>query len=338
MKQFLLKMVMLFCVAIMSINANGSVTIDGLTYKLFSGTNTARLEGYESLGHELRIPQIIVYEGQEYTVTSIFLRGFFNCTGLTKVIIPSTIKDIKEPSGVDPEAYRNPFQGCINLQCIEVDKTNQWMCSVDGILFNKDKTKLYAYPAGREQTSYSIPESVTWIGGGAFGYCSHLKSVQMPNTVKILYGAFSYCKNLEEVNISENVSLIAARTFMGCSSLKFVIIPSKVWAMEEAVFMDCTSLECVVIKAVMNDVRGDTFSFMPQPSCVLYVPFSEIKKYSFYQGTVLPLEAYDPTAIHNLLANTTVNHTWYDLSGRHLSTPPVRGGVYIRDGRKVMIK
>lgn len=338
MKQFLLKMVMLFCVAIMSINANGSVTIDGLTYKLFSGTNTARLEGYESLGHELRIPQIIVYEGQEYTVTSIFLRGFFNCTGLTKVIIPSTIKDIKEPSGVDPEAYRNPFQGCISLESIEVDEANEWMCSVDGVLFNKEKTKLFAYPAGKKNSSYSIPESVTWIGGTAFAYCSNLRSVDMFDSVIKMYNAFEHCTNLQKIHISDNITLIAARTFMGCSSLTSVIIPSKVWGMGEAVFSGCTKLECVVIKAAINNVRGDTFSFMPQPSCVLYVPFSEIKKYSFYQGTVLPLEAYDPTAIHNLLANTTVNHTWYDLSGRHLSTPPVRGGVYIRDGRKVMIK
>ena len=337
-------MVMLFCVAIMSSYANGAVTVDGLTYKLFSGTNTARLEGYESLNHELIIPQTIVYEGQEYTVTSIYLRGFFDCTDLTKVTIPCTIKSIKEPNGVDPEAYRNPFAGCVNLESIEVDEANEWMCSVDGVLFNKDKTKLYAYPAGKKSNTYSIPEGVSWIGGNAFVECSNLKSIKMPNSVKTIHtGAFAVCRSLEEMFFSENATYINAYTFQGCTRLKHVVIPSMVWGMGEHVFSGCINLEYVIIKAVIDDVRGDTFSFMPQLTCILYVPASERRKYSFYAGTVLPLEAYQPTAINDIPAPQIVNGKsfngkWYDLSGRRINTTPARSGVYIHDGKKVVVK
>ena len=52
-------------------------------------------------------------------------------------------------------------------------------------------------------------------------------------------------------------------------------------------------------------------------------------------------EIPETTAIHNFpttINHQSSNHQYYDLSGRHISTPPVRGGVYIKDGKKVMVK
>ena len=59
-----------------------------------------------------------------------------------------------------------------------------------------------------------------------------------------------------------------------------------------------------------------------------------------YTATLtLPL---DDTAVRDLPSNQivnsqSVNSKWYDLSGRQLSTPPAKG-IYIRDGKKVVVK
>ncbi|WP_171682379.1 leucine-rich repeat protein [Paenibacillus planticolens] len=54
------------------------------------------------------------------------------------------------------------------LQSIEVDENNSYYSSEDGILFNKDKTTLLAYPSQRKRPFYLVPSSVTEIADCAF--------------------------------------------------------------------------------------------------------------------------------------------------------------------------
>ena len=100
------------------------------------------------------------------------------------------------------------------------------MCSVDGVLFSKDKTQLYCYPAGKKQKRYDVPEGVTWTGGDAFAYNPYLETVTVPNSVtQMCFGAFSNCANLKSVMLSESLTYIEAFSFEKCTSLKFLEIP-----------------------------------------------------------------------------------------------------------------
>ena len=53
--------------------------------------------------------------------------------------------------------------------------------------------------------------------------------------------------------------------------------------------------------------------------------------------TVVAPETEDPTAISRLQADEEAGDT-YDLSGRKVDVNTLRKGVYIRDGRKIVIK
>lgn len=82
------------------------------------------------------------------------------------------------------------FARCDNLQAIEVDETNAYYSSVDGVLFNRDGSVLVQFPAGRGG-SYSIPTGVRAIGDGAFAGCANLVKLKSLPARHPLGGAFS---------------------------------------------------------------------------------------------------------------------------------------------------
>jgi hypothetical protein len=69
-------------------------------------------------------------------------------------------------------------------------------------LFNKNKTTLVAYPAGKSG-QYAVPNSVTSIEGGAFSGCSSLTSITIPDGVtSIGHQAFNDCTSLSEIRVN----------------------------------------------------------------------------------------------------------------------------------------
>jgi len=144
------------------------------------------------------------------SVTSIGRVAFRGCTSLTSVTIGNSVTSIGE------EAFRD----CTSLKEFIVSEGNTQFSSIDGVLFNKDKTILIFYPNAKS-TSYTIPNSVTSIGEGAFSYCTSLTSVTIGNSVtSIGEEAFSYCTSLTSVTIGNSVTSIGEEAFRNCTSLK----------------------------------------------------------------------------------------------------------------------
>ena len=122
-------------------------------------------------------------------VTNIASCAVYNCGYLTSVTIPRSVASIGD----------NAFDFCYNLRDISVDEGNEAYASVDGVLFNKERTVLVTYPAGKENTAYTIPDGVTNVGRSAFWDCM-LTSIVIPESVtKIEWGAFRDCSNLKDV-------------------------------------------------------------------------------------------------------------------------------------------
>jgi hypothetical protein len=240
-----------------------TVTIDGLLYKLSEATNTAMVANDNTWDGELVIPEEVNYEGKSYTVDRIEWLAFNSCKTLTKVRIPKTIVDIKHYAQF--EDCKNPFTGCTSLESIEVDEANPNMCSVDGVLFNKDTTWLFCYPAGLRSKTYTVPDGVSRLGGNAFAYNPYLLSVQMSNSVTYMaFGIFSNCKNLKSIQLSENIKYIDAYTFESCDSLRFLDIPESVTGFAEGVFR-WSPLETILIRGTFPDgLRHDTFYFLDE--------------------------------------------------------------------------
>ncbi|WP_027454433.1 leucine-rich repeat protein [Xylanibacter brevis] len=170
------------------------VLIDGLYYVLFEESDEAIVaNGNNTWNGELRIPEKITYNEKDYTVAYIKSLAFMNCNGLTKVFIPSSIKDILHVYQ-NLDRYKNPFIYCINLDSINVDHDNQYLTSQDGVLFDKEKKELYAYPSGNSRVSYNVPEGTTKIYDLAFEGSKNLACIQIPTSVNRIGGsAFAGC-------------------------------------------------------------------------------------------------------------------------------------------------
>ena len=234
------------------------VMIGGLKYHLRSDVHEAIVSDGMNWEGTLTIPTVVNYEDQDYEVTMIESLAFHDCKTLTSVTIPATVREICHFAFNDE--IKNAFDGCTSLEGIEVDKDNQWMCSLDGVLYSRDTTKLFAYPGGAKEVSYQVPDKVTWTGANAFSGNPYLERISYPNTVRrVCYGAFRGCTNLQHVKLPEGLTYLSAYLFRDCTSLKSIDIPQGVKGMAEQVFFGCSSLIEVTLPEGVNSVGSLTF-------------------------------------------------------------------------------
>jgi hypothetical protein len=218
------------------------------------------------------------------SVTNIGKGAFKGCGGLTNVTIPGSVTTIGE----------QPFSRCESLTSINVASTNTFYSSVEGVLFDKNKTLLIQFPAGKSG-HYTIPNSVQSIGFAAFYGCKNLAGIKVPKSnikytsedgvlfdknktllisypatkngyytipdtvINIEYGAFYSASLLTSVRIPESVTSIGNYAFFDCGSLTSVTIPNSVDSIGVGAFSYCTSLTSVTIPNSIEMLQAFTF-------------------------------------------------------------------------------
>ena len=194
------------------------------------------------------------------SVTQIANNAFTWCTSLEEIIIPKSVTELGS----------SLFYGCDSLTTIIVEEDNPNYSSANGILFNKDQSKLICYPRGKTQTSYTIPKGVTAIDACAFEWQENLTSVTVPESVTALGGsAFSSCANLKTVSVLGDITAIEKYTFYDCASLTDFVIPDTVTTIGAMAFSGCSSLHSIVIPKSVTEIHNQAFdlSFL---DCVYY--------------------------------------------------------------------
>ena len=178
-----------------------------------------------------KLNEIIIPE----SVTTINSRAFYSCMSLFKIKLPANADIVGA----------NPFQECRNLQEIIVADSSEkgHISSLDGILYNADKTTLLCYPAGKTNQNYTIPDSVTTIAQMAFWQAKNLKSVTLPvGLTSIEEYAFCDCSGLESITFPAGLQKIGRLSFLRCKAIKTAVIPAGA-VIDSDAFEDCSSLK-----------------------------------------------------------------------------------------------
>ena len=171
--------------------------------------------------------------------------AFFGCKELTKVTVPAGVTFIGD----------NAFSNCPGLTEINVAAANNNYCSVDGVLYNKNQTKLIAYPGSR-QGEYTLPDNVTSVVDYAFDDCSGLTN-PVYNTHLFVRLPKSYSGKYK---IPKKIKSIACGAFAGCTKLTNVIIPISVTDIGDDAFSDCWNLSGVTIPKGVTSIGNRAFS------------------------------------------------------------------------------
>ena len=197
------------------------------------------------------------------SVTSIGIWAFLGCTGLTSITLGNNVTSIRE--GV--------FDGCTGLISINVASGNNYYSDNNGVLFNKEKTELIKYPAGKSQTSYTIPNSVTSIGKRAFYKCTGLTSITIPNSVTSIGDwVFDGCTGLTCINVASDNNYYSGNNGVLFNKKKTELIrypegesqtsytiPNSVTSIGEWAFRDCTDLTSITIPNSVTSIGNSTF-------------------------------------------------------------------------------
>ncbi|MDD7035444.1 MAG: leucine-rich repeat domain-containing protein [Firmicutes bacterium] len=209
--------------------------------------------------------KLVRYEGEDRVVeipaevTEIGERAFNNCRFLEKLIIPDSVRTIRQ------EAFRMctglaAAEGGANVVRIERDaftSTPWYKRDMGDELLIMGKVLV---SAGKGIRHAHIPEETVMIGADAFAECTLMESVEIPPAVEYIgWRAFRECMCLKDLRIPGTVKRIGWHAFEKCNRLKNLILEEGIETLENGVFSSCRSLQKAVIPESVRSFGGWMF-------------------------------------------------------------------------------
>lgn len=245
------------------------------------------------------------YDGMRYTADNVISYGMFaDCTHLQELRLPDDTREIEENAFKNCQALVSlqlpaatsrvmPSDSCDRLTTIEVSKDNNFFCSTDGVLYNKESSRLLWFPEGKEDV-ISFPANLACIGEYAFRNC-RIRRLELPSTIsEIKKGAF-YGAHLETITLPERLEMISSGLFQECRYLTSVTLGSRINYLSAYCFEGCPLQHLYITTEDMPPMcQENTFNEDIYKNCVLHVPATCVPMYrnSKYWGRFEDIKEY----------------------------------------------
>ena len=236
--------------SVFSITVFGAKSGD-FTYTVLSETDkTCKITAYSGSSKNVVIPA----ELDGYKVTAIEMLTFYMDKALT-VELPATVNTL------DGQAF-NQMNSTVNS--ITVAEDSPYFSSVDGVLYNKDKTALVVYPAAKSDETYNVIDGVKSIYKYAFSDTYITKEIILPDSLQVIEdNAFDTCKSLVKINLPVGLKSIGSKAFTNCDSVESLVIPDSVTYIGTMAFGNSESLKSVSLPNTLEVISASMFQ-----SCV----------------------------------------------------------------------
>ena len=174
------------------------------------------------------------------TVTAIGEGAFADLSGLKTIIIPGTVKEIRQ----------NAFRNNADLENVILQ---------EGVEVIGDR----AFQECGNLKNVELPESLIEIGASAFFRCSSINNIIIPSKIEIINAyTFYYCTSLTNIELPEGLQMIGSMSFGECNSLEEIYIPGSVNSINSTAFMRCTSLNNIEVASGNQHYKYDEASGM----------------------------------------------------------------------------
>lgn len=190
-------------------------------------------------------------------VKKVGYRAFADCSNLRTVQVGDSVEELEMAAFSNNEELRNVslgaglktigngvFAGCSQLSDLSLSDKNPYLAYSDGVLYDDEKTILFALMPNYEKEAFTVPETVEEINSYAFWGNPYLKHVTVDSSLRSIPAyAFSNCMNLDSVSIPLPVRSIEAKAFEDCVSLSKVILPDSMDYIHDTAFDGCSRVE-----------------------------------------------------------------------------------------------
>ena len=285
-----------------AVNANGAKVNTELDFSYNDETHEASVKKYTGTSYysgDITIPRILLHSGKLYTVTGIEDKAFYDCTGLTGIKLPSSIKCVGtnafanctglgngnleyygDLSGWCKIIFKNVFSNPLywthtlvigGVSVLGTQGSNATVRIPSDITCILNYTFIYA----KYINGVRFPFGLTSLGEGAFEYCSNLCSgtcVELPLSLKSIgLSCFFDCTSIEEIRTSSDsapngtmvipsANVIDQFCFMRCTELTSVTLPDGLLSIGAYAFSGCEKLGSVNLPGSVSTIGGGAFT------------------------------------------------------------------------------
>ena len=222
----------------------------------------------------LKIPDSVeTLDGYSYAYSGVFS----SCGYLTKVEISETSKlsfigtCLAQYSGIQsffvPKGVLTIQDGAFNLmrslKTITIDEGNPNYCSIDDVVYSKNKSILKCC-ACNKQTPIVLEKEVTQIAVDSLRGCMISDRFVVPYGVELIYqNTFSYTQ-FTEIILSPTITSIHYASFLS-PAIKSIVIPPSVTKINENAFLSCSYLKKVSFSYPTTTIELDDSAFYDCP-------------------------------------------------------------------------
>ena len=278
--------------------------VDGIGYTVLSLEDKTVAVSSTIIANAV-IPDYVEYKGKTFMVTAINDLFDSKCKSTTLTV-----------NSLVSELTGNTFYGS-GLQNIYVKENNPYFTSVDGILYDKDITRLISFPQKKYLQEYTMPSTVKTVDEYCMGANHYLATINFSDAIETLpkyvfYGCTYSNSNKCVLHLPQNLTTLV-KSSLSDIRIREIDIPSKLSSIESgAMYFDylekvtcassstpnlrvsgystgflynCSKLtDLYILDEVPATLNDETFKEGQFMSVTLHVPSSSIDLYKSAEG------------------------------------------------------